>query len=556
MSTTLIDEINNTKLYADRAEKDKNGFDIAETYAAKAGLANVALSGSYWDLSNTPSVQSPLENSNSTTIDNNKVNVNLVKSGAGQNISGLSVEPITYPGSNGEASTFTDGRSDTKTYYKFDSFAYNPNADFYMSLSDDASYEDFPVFTLMVQGSQYSDITSASAYGTSSDSFWLSGLKNGGQGFYPSQYSGNLDFTQPFMVFYVTGTPSGNPKDDVDYHTATYAGGHLRFEYRDASPLSTQGLKVDADQVKSMMNLTVTASDNDKVLKATYSGGVGSYSWEQAPSPVNIHTITFSSYDWEPLHPRSMIFQVDGWFDQDEWGQDGYSFTASRSFPRQGYTYNGGYDAETWALNTLDATNGIYELVYEGNARDWNGMSSDGWTSLGTLADLNGGKVQAKILSIDLTGVTSFSGTPFGGQWVAYGNWYFFNTDSIVNMSYALDGVTFPSAINPSSTSTLYPMNLPQCTNLSYAFTSYYGNSNITGDIPEIIIPSDVAVDVEGAFQYQMGFSGGISACYARWSSNANITSHSNCFSECGSGTSTGQAELATIPQSWGGTAN
>ena len=555
MSTTLIDKINNTKIYADRAEKDKNGFDIAETYAAKAGLANVALSGSYWDLSNTPSVQSPLENSNSTTVDNNKVNVNLVKSGAGQNISGLSVEPVIYPGSSGEASTFTDGRSDTKTYYKFDSFAYNPNADFYMSLSDDATYDDFPVFTLMVQGSQYSDITSASAYGTSSDSFWLAGLKNGGQGFYPSQYSGNLDFTQPFMVFYVTGTPSGNPKDDVDYHTATYAGGHLRFEYRDASPLSTQGLKVDADQVKSMMNLTVTASDNDKVLKATYSGGVGSYSWEQAPSPVNIHTITISSYDWEPLHPRSMIFQVDGWFDEDFMG-GGYTFEASRSFPRQGYTYNGGYDTETWALNTLDATNGIYELVYEGNARDWNGMSSDGWTSLQSLASNNGGIVQAKILSIDLTDVTSFSGTPLGTSWVAYGNWYFFNTGSITNMNYALDGVNNIAPVNPSSASTLYPLDLHSCTDLSYAFMGNLSHSTFTGDIPEIIIPTTGSVDVSSAFYGQTGFTGGITACYNRWSSNTDIISHSNCFSYCGSGNAAGQAELATIPQSWGGTAN
>lgn len=63
MSTTFANSINNNPIYADRAEKDKDGNRIDQTYAKSAGLAIVATSGDYNDLSNKPSIPAAQVNS-------------------------------------------------------------------------------------------------------------------------------------------------------------------------------------------------------------------------------------------------------------------------------------------------------------------------------------------------------------------------------------------------------------------------------------------------------------------------------------------------------------
>lgn len=272
MSTTLIDKINNTALYADRSVNDKNGYDIADTYVAKTALSRVAFTGDYNDIKNQPSIQAPLQSTESIQVASNALYVNLVENGSGQNISGISVESTQYPGSNGVGETYTDGGSATKTYFKFDSFAFNSGNDFRIRAIGSYPY-DSPVYTLFVQGSQYSDITSGSVYGFSSDSTWLSNMfQESGQTFYSQAYSGNLDFSQPFMVFFVFSSASGDPKYDVDNYVVEYTGSSIRFDYPGATPVSTQGLKVNAAQVKQQMNLATVASSgsyNDLSNKPT-----------------------------------------------------------------------------------------------------------------------------------------------------------------------------------------------------------------------------------------------------------------------------------------------
>lgn len=70
MSTTFANTIDSNPIYADRAENDKDGNRIDQTYAKSASLATVATTGAYSDLSGTPSINNvPAVTSN----DDNKV---------------------------------------------------------------------------------------------------------------------------------------------------------------------------------------------------------------------------------------------------------------------------------------------------------------------------------------------------------------------------------------------------------------------------------------------------------------------------------------------------
>ena len=56
MPTTFAQTIDGNYIYAQRAVQDKNGDDIDQTYAKSAGLATVATTGAYSDLSGTPTI--------------------------------------------------------------------------------------------------------------------------------------------------------------------------------------------------------------------------------------------------------------------------------------------------------------------------------------------------------------------------------------------------------------------------------------------------------------------------------------------------------------------
>lgn len=70
MPTTFANSIDSNPIYAQRAENDKDGNRIDQTYAKSASLATVASSGSYDDLSNKPTINNvPAV----TSSDDNKV---------------------------------------------------------------------------------------------------------------------------------------------------------------------------------------------------------------------------------------------------------------------------------------------------------------------------------------------------------------------------------------------------------------------------------------------------------------------------------------------------
>jgi surface protein len=65
----------------------------------------------------------------------------------------------------------------------------------------------------------------------------------------------------------------------------------------------------------------------------------------------------------------------------------------------------------------------------------------------------------------------------------------------------------------------------------------------------------DSAVNVESMFEGNYYVTDGAYAMYQTMSQIPTITNHSRCFNSCGRSTSTGEAELNMIPESWGGNA-
>ena len=61
------------------------------------------------------------------------------------------------------------------------------------------------------------------------------------------------------------------------------------------------------------------------------------------------------------------------------------------------------------------------------------------------------------------------------------------------------------------------------------------------------------ATNMASMFQDCVSVQSGALALYTQASSQASVPSHAYTFTNCGSNTASGQAELAQIPRSWGG---
>ena len=126
---------------------------------------------------------------------------------------------------------------------------------------------------------------------------------------------------------------------------------------------------------------------------------------------------------------------------------------------------------------------------------------------------------QLDVLDMDMTGVTDVSSL-FSSVWRVQNIFSIRNTSSVTN------------------------------------FNSFIGSSNRLIAIPSIpLFDTSSATNVDGMFRNTRNVESGALAMYQQMSSQATPPStHSGCFSYCGAGTTTGAAELAQIPTSWGGT--
>ena len=117
-------------------------------------------------------------------------------------------------------------------------------------------------------------------------------------------------------------------------------------------------------------------------------------------------------------------------------------------------------------------------------------------------------------------------------------------TGSLVDILHMFGGCTSLTAVPDSfDTSNVENMNsaFAECTSLT--------------SIP--LLATDKVTDIRGAFGGCTNVASGALALYTQASSQANPPARYDwCFSNCGSDTVTGAAELAQIPTSWGGTLN
>lgn len=114
------------------------------------------------------------------------------------------------------------------------------------------------------------------------------------------------------------------------------------------------------------------------------------------------------------------------------------------------------------------------------------------------------------------------------------------NTTGITSMDEMFRGtrLTTIQLFDTSSVTNMFNM-LVNCSNLTYL--PLFNTSKVT--------------NMNGAFQYCTNIESGALALYQQASTQANPpSSHYATFRSCGSNTTTGAAELAQIPSSWGGT--
>lgn len=102
-----------------------------------------------------------------------------------------------------------------------------------------------------------------------------------------------------------------------------------------------------------------------------------------------------------------------------------------------------------------------------------------------------------------------------------------------------------------------YKMQIDSVPNFDYsackAFQYFMKNNvNIT-EIPEMNIEANVT-RCDNMFYNCPNVKSGQKALYDKLSAISTITNHTDCFKNCGSDTPEGRAELAQIPESWGGT--
>lgn len=102
-----------------------------------------------------------------------------------------------------------------------------------------------------------------------------------------------------------------------------------------------------------------------------------------------------------------------------------------------------------------------------------------------------------------------------------------------------------------------YKMQIESVPNFDYSGVTkinyfMHNNFGIT-EIPEMNIEANVTTCL-GMFSDCPNVKSGQKALYDKLSAISTITNHADCFKDCGSDTEEGRAELAQIPESWGGT--
>ena len=241
--------ITNLPIYADRAEKDQNGDNIEQTYAKKSGLATVATSGDYDDLINKPSIPAAQVNSDWNASSGvaeilNKPSLAAVATSGDYN--DLTNKPVIPP-----------------------------------SAVVDQVYD--PTSTNAQSGTAVAGAISGKQ-DTISD---LSDIRSGAAAGATAVQPGDLATVATTGDYDDLLNKPTIPAAQVNSDWNASSGVSQILNKPSLAAVATSGDYNDLSNIPTINNVPpVTSADDDKVLKASYSGGVGSYSWEQETAQV------------------------------------------------------------------------------------------------------------------------------------------------------------------------------------------------------------------------------------------------------------------------------
>ena len=283
--------ITNLPIYADRAEKDQNGDNIEQTYAKKSGLATVATSGDYDDLTNKPSIPAAQVNadwnasSGVSEILNKPSLAAVATSGDYNDLTNKPVippsavvDPVYDPTSaNAQSGTAVAGAisgkqdtisdlSDIRSGAAAGATAVQPGD--LATVATTGDYDDLLDKPTIPAAQVNSDWNAVSGVAQILNKPSLSAVATSG------------DYND------LSNKPS-IPAAQVNSDWNAVSGVTQILNKPSLAAVATSGDYNDLSNTPTINNVpAVTSADDDKVLKASYSGGVASYSWEQETAQV------------------------------------------------------------------------------------------------------------------------------------------------------------------------------------------------------------------------------------------------------------------------------
>ena len=328
MPTTFANSIDNNPIYADRAENDKDGNRIDQTYAKSASLATVATTGDYNDLSNKPTLATVATSGSYTDLSNKPTipSVDQSYNAASTNAqSGVAVAQAiaAIPSTSytaGDGIDITANEVSVKAGTGLEIADVSGEATENLVSSDiKAAYWDPSLYIVRSLCPLTSDLlTKMAAPGglrvTLQRDFWVGASSVVYACIYTYKSSDMVETKNRLILgSQLTQTGEYMPTNTVvtfDTNDINSASNVTLQQVQSNISNYRVGLIYDGQPASSDVNSTdtsvvtatysdaaiildalcvsnplpaVTSTDDGKVLKATYSGGTGSYAWESEP---------------------------------------------------------------------------------------------------------------------------------------------------------------------------------------------------------------------------------------------------------------------------------
>ena len=329
---------------------------------------------------------------------------------------------------------------------------------------------------------------------------------------------------------------------DISGHAIRYNGNYLYYTYDPYNPLNLPAYT-------ARWQFNNASSYNPNTSGDTWKSGS---TWTQVSADPNVWDYHHESTDW------SYAFA-----DKTLWGNSSYTFMP-----------------KLLGMNTTGVTNFDYMMKAIKFAEPFPVFDISGTASISGLFAwcVFLGARDDHIPMFDTSHITdmsnvfnqaSFGSVEFHPNGYTLPSW---DTSSVTNMDYMLyktnvtgykAAVRIPSAWDTSNVTSMSHMfedtyfydianlNTHNVANFSYMFTRSTNMDSNGYDIA--IVDTTSAENVLRMYQNNMYVQNNILEMYQQMAANTNIYNHQECFMNCGSYSTSGQAALAQIPTSWGG---